>query len=153
MNYGLIIAHRFPGADPSQYSVVQEPDQQPELVYWDESALGPRPTEEQFRGWWLDAEKWEKRGRLRAAADAEYQKILFPEGAFTHLEKDEILEKKAAKRSGAAVNFGAGQQAASDTIDSLRAKRVDRFNALAAIAQQSGETLEQAVARVREIKW
>lgn len=153
MNYGLIIAHRYPSADPTHYTVIQEEGQEPELTFWNEVALGPRPSEDQFRSWWLDAEKWQKLGQLRRAINADYSKMLFPEGSQTELEKDEIIEKKGARRAGATVNFGAGQEVVSGIIDNMRTKKNQKFQELNAVVVQVGETLEDAVARVRALKW
>jgi hypothetical protein len=94
MNYGLIISHRFPNADASDFTVIQEPDQEPQLTYWNEAVLGPRPTDDQFRFWWLAAEKWQRKRQFRHLCDADYENILAPEGDLTLVQRDEVIEKR-----------------------------------------------------------
>lgn len=150
MEVGLILAHRYPSEPepPVNYEVLNN-----EISRWSEAVLGPKPTTDQLRSWWLGAEKWAKKRQLRDAADKEYRSILAPEGIYTEVEKDEILEKKAAIRAGVSVPLNVAQQRASDTIDLLRQKRIDRFREANQLEQGANETLEQAVERVRQISW
>jgi len=154
MQIGLILSHRYPKAvSLEDYEVREDTEGDQWIASWDEAKLGTQPTTEQLRSWWLDAEKWSQRARFRLACDAEYEAVLAPEGNLTLLQRDEILEKRAIRGAGGIVNLRAGEQAASDRIDALRAKRAERFAAVGAVTQGASETVEDAVTRVRAVAW
>ena len=154
MNTGLIIGYRYPNADPlDDYSISQEPGQEPVITYWNEAKLGAQPTTDQLRSWWLDAEKWGKKRNLRNSADAEYDQLLSPEGLMTRMERDEVIEKKAVERMGGSPGFVGPELTMSTKINDLRLKRRQRFAAVNNVVQGATETLEQVVERVRGISW
>jgi hypothetical protein len=153
MNYGLIISHKYPNADAADYTVVQEPGQQPQLTYWNEAALGPKPTDDQFRGWWIDAEKWERRKRVKIAASTEYRSLFLVDGEYDEIEHDDLREKKTLSKVPTAVALTTAQQATSTRMDEIKAKRLDLWKQVNAVTQQANETVEDAVARVRAVAW
>lgn len=150
---GMIVEHRYPNADGVTDYEIRDDGDGPYIAYWNEAKLGQKPTEADLRSWWLGAEKWGKKRQLRDADDTEYDRLLSPEGLMTKMERDEVIEKKAAERAGVPQKFVAAEPEMSQKIDALRQKRVDRFKAVNDVSQQSGETLEQTVERVRAITW
>jgi hypothetical protein len=55
--------------------------------------------------------------------------------------------------AGGNLPMNAAEKAASDRIALLRQKRRDKWQAVADVVQQPGETLEQVVERVRALAW
>lgn len=152
LEIGLILEQRYPQADEGDYEV-SERNGVRRISFWNEAKLGPKPTLSQLRSWWLGAEKWNRRRQFRTLVDADYEEMLAPDGVYTRVEKDEILEKKAANRAGARLPLSPAQQKASDSIDALRLKRVQKFTEINSVQQGEGESVEDAVTRVRAVSW
>jgi hypothetical protein len=153
MPLAQIIEHRYPGAIEARHVVIQDDGDGPYIAYWNGPALGPQPTLDQFRSWWLPYEKHARRFRFRHLCDTEYEQLLAPEGNLTLVQRDEILEKRAILGAGGNPPMNAAEKAASDKIALLRQKRRDRWQAVGDVVQQPEETLEQAVERVRVLSW
>lgn len=156
MEIGLILAHRYPTepVPPVNYEVRADADGNQFVSYWNAAVLGPQPTNEQLRSWWLEAEKWNRRKLLAEAYDVRYDAMLAPDGAFSRVERDETLEKKAANRAviGSANLIGV-EATISTKVDSLRGEYKTKKQSINNVTQQTGETVEQAVARVRAVSW
>lgn len=151
MEIGLILAHRYPSEPepPVNYEVLNG-----QITRWNTAVLGPQPTNEQLRGWWLEAEKWNRRKHIALSADLEYEKLLAPDTVMSRVERDETLEKKAANKAVAGVaNLIGTEQTLSTNIDSLRAKYKAKKQDVNNVTQGTGETVEQAVTRVRNVSW
>ncbi len=154
MNIGLILAHRYQGADPNGDYIVRTDEQGNQYIdYWNTEKLGAQPSNDTLRSWWLDAEKWGKRGQFAIAADRDYMGVLFPDGRITRLEKDEVIEKRAIRGAGGPNLLTNLESQISTDIDALRQKRRDKVKAVNDVVQGADETLEQAVERVRAISW
>lgn len=150
MEIGLILAHRYPNepVPPVNYEVLNG-----QITRWNAAVLGPQPTNEQLRSWWLDAEKWNQRKQIALAADRDYEALLAPDTVMSKVERDETLEKKAAIRAGAAVTLIGMEPTLSTNIDTLRTKYRTKKQDVNNITQGANETVEAAVARVRAVTW
>lgn len=156
MEIGLILAHRYPAEPmpPVNYEVRADVEGNLFISYWDAAVLGPQPTDTQLRSWWIEAEKWNIRKQLAAIADAEYDAMLAPDGAFSRVERDETLEKKAANKAVlGSANLVGVETTISSKVDTLRSKYKTKKQEVNVVTQQTGETVEQAVARVRAVAW
>lgn len=154
MEVGLILAHRYPdeGQPPQNYEVRVNADGEQYISYWNSAVLGQQPSVQTLRSWWLDAEKWGRRLELAKSVDRQYDLALAPDGIFTKLERDEVLEKKAANKAiPGSASLLAQETNLSSQIDTLRANWKNKKQAINSVTQGANETLEDTVARLRSI--
>ena len=156
MEIGLILAHRYPQADPTaDYEVMLDTNtNEPVIRTWNAAKLGPQPTAAQLESWWLPAEKANKKQQIGSLADTDYKKIFSVDEEFRELDCDDIMQKKLKRDIGnvAEILPASASTAASD-VDALKQKRNRAYQQVNDVAQGSGETVAQAVTRVRAVAW
>lgn len=138
MPIGTVLEWKYPTADGSIDYRVQDDGSGPYIAYWNEQKLGPQPTTEQLLNWWLDAEKWAKRGEFSRRALTEIKK-LYPHVASVDggWVADALLDV-ASNHPNAA------------TISAIKGKR---GRAYTTVDGTTGATVEEAVANVRALTW
>ena len=93
MDIGAVVMRLYPDADPSDFSVSQEPGEQPKITRWNEATLGPRPTESQLRDAWLPALKEQKIVEIRRRVVSEADAVM-PVWEFIYITRARIADSR-----------------------------------------------------------